>query len=31
MGRKGREVVRKNFLLTRLLLDYLDLLKDMME
>jgi len=31
MGRKGREVVRKNFLLTRLLSDYLDLLKDMME
>jgi len=31
MGRKGREVVRKNFLLTRLLSDYLDLLKDIME
>ncbi|MEA3432812.1 MAG: glycosyltransferase [candidate division WOR-3 bacterium] len=31
MGRKGKEIVRKNFLLTRLLLDYLDLLKDMME
>lgn len=31
MGRKGREVVRKNFLLTRLLSDYLDLLKDMIE
>ena len=31
MGRKGKEIVRKNFLITRLLSDYLDLLKDIME
>ena len=28
MGRKGKETVRKNFLITRLLLDYLNLLND---
>lgn len=28
MGENGKEIVRKNFLITRLLLDYLDLLKD---
>jgi trehalose synthase len=30
MGRKGKETVRKNFLITRLLLDYLDLLNDVL-
>ena len=30
MGRKGKETVRKNFLTTRLLLDYLDLLNDVL-
>lgn len=29
MGRKGKEHVRKNFLITRLLMDYLDLLVEM--
>ncbi|MEW5761539.1 MAG: glycosyltransferase [Candidatus Thermoplasmatota archaeon] len=28
-GKKGKEIVRKNFLITRLLLDYLDLLSQM--
>lgn len=28
MGKKGKEIVRKNFLITRLLLDYLDLLNE---
>ncbi len=28
MGKKGKEIVRNNFLLTRLLLDYLDLLNE---
>ena len=28
MGENGKEIVRKNFLITRLLSDYLDLLKD---
>jgi trehalose synthase len=31
MGRKGKKIVRKNFLITRLLSDYLDLLRDVME
>lgn len=31
MGKKGREVVKKNFLITRLLSDYLDLLNEVME
>ncbi|MGQ9723016.1 MAG: glycosyltransferase, partial [Candidatus Jordarchaeum sp.] len=31
MGRKGKEFVRKNFLITRLLLDYLILLNDMIQ
>jgi trehalose synthase len=31
MGKKGKEVVRKNFLITRLLSDYLDLLNDIIE
>lgn len=30
MGRKGKETVRENFLTTRLLLDYLDLLNDVL-
>lgn len=30
MGRNGKETVRKNFLTTRLLLDYLDLLNDVL-
>ncbi len=30
MGKKGKEIVRKNFLITRLLLDYLDLLNYVM-
>jgi trehalose synthase len=30
MGKKGRETVRGNFLITRLLLDYLDLLNDLL-
>jgi trehalose synthase len=30
MGRKGRETVRQGFLVTRLLLDYLDLLNDLL-
>lgn len=28
MGKKGKEIVRNNFLITRLLLDYLDLLNE---
>ncbi|MFX0163279.1 MAG: glycosyltransferase [Candidatus Hodarchaeota archaeon] len=31
MGKKGKETVRKNFLITRLLSDYLDLLNDIIE
>lgn len=31
MGGKAREKVRRNFLITRLLLDYLDLLKDVLD
>lgn len=30
MGRKGREFIKKNFLVTRLLMDYLDLLNTLM-
>lgn len=30
MGRKGKEIVRDNFLITRLVLDYLDLLNDVL-
>jgi trehalose synthase len=30
MGRKGKEIVREKFLITRLLLDYLDLLNDLL-
>ena len=29
MGKKGKEIVRKNFLITRIISDYLDLLNDM--
>ncbi len=31
MGKKGKEIVRKNFLITRILSDYLDLLNDMIK
>jgi len=31
MGKKGKEIVRKNFLITRLLTDYLDLLNDIVK
>lgn len=31
MGRKGKEIVRKNFLITRIISDYLDLLNDMIK
>lgn len=31
MGRKGKKIVRKDFLITRLLSDYLDLLNDVMK
>lgn len=31
IGKKGREMVRKNFLITRLLADYLDLLNDLIK
>jgi len=31
MGKKGKEIVRENFLMTRALLDYLDLLNDVMK
>jgi trehalose synthase len=31
MGKKGKEMVRKNFLITRLLADYLDLLNDLIK
>jgi len=31
MGKKAKETVRKNFLITRLLLDYLILLNEMIE
>lgn len=31
MGKKGKEIVRKNFLITRIISDYLDLLNDMIK
>jgi len=31
MGKKGKEMVRKNFLITRIISDYLDLLNDMIK
>jgi hypothetical protein len=29
MGKKGKELIRRNFLITRLISDYLDLLNDL--